>query len=61
MTPIEQVTPALPGNAIRRPEPRNKRSSNEGAPERRQKDQRRQEQDRDRRPDGSGHIVDELA
>lgn len=61
MTPIEQITPALPGNTIRRPEPRNKRAVNEPARDRRQKDERRQDPDRDRRPDGSNHIVDELA
>jgi hypothetical protein len=62
MTPIEQVRPALPGNTVRRPDVRNKRIVGEG-----ERDRRRDPHENQRhrpghdRPDGSEHIVDELA
>jgi hypothetical protein len=61
MSPIEQVTPALPGNTVRRPEGRNKRSVTDSTRERPRRDGNRPEQKHDQRPGGSEHIVDELA
>ena len=60
MSPIEQVKPAQPGNWVRRPEGRNKRSGTDPAREKAQKDKQRSGPNPG---DGSGreHIVDELA
>jgi hypothetical protein len=61
--PIEQVSPALPGNTVRRPDVRNKRIVTEADRERRQnqgKDPSKRP-GHENRPDGSEHIVDELA
>jgi hypothetical protein len=61
MTPIEQVTPTLPGNWPRRIENRNKRdSAKKDAPARR-KDRKLPGTNPGERPDGHEHIVDELA
>ncbi len=64
MTPIEKVTPALPGNWTRRPETKIKRGGEPGK-DRNPADKKRSGPGSDRRP-GAGpderqHIVDELA
>lgn len=64
MTPIEQVRPATPGNWLRRPEGRLKRSGQEGRKEHGASDSADRSHDESGpapAPDGREHSIDELA
>ena len=70
MTPIEKVTPALPGNWTRRPEAKIRRGGEQGQSKDQGKDhkpagQKRSgpgtDHNRDQDPGERTHIVDELA
>lgn len=61
MTPIEQVKPALPGNWVRRPEPKVRRGGGKSQERKGGGDAPRPGRDPGEDPGEREHIVDELA